>query len=93
MGQLRGRFPARKLNSGGRRIRGNEFDGGPLRFPSAAFGQKNRAVLGAAQILAERESAIHNLAFPLFPVPGHPGPRLSAGLHARYCKRAPARVG
>ena len=88
MGQLRSRFPARKLDAGSGRIRRNEFDDGSLRLPSAAFRQENRAVGGAAQILAEQEGAIHSLALPLFPVPDHSGPRLSAGLHARYCKRA-----
>jgi hypothetical protein len=73
MGKRGCMLPAKELKFGVWFIDLDKFDRGFLRR-SAAFCQKNSAVLRAAEIAAKREFGVDNLAFPLFPRFGHNAP-------------------
>src|SRR4029077_13039564 len=73
MGKLGGVLPARQLELRVGFIDLDELDGNFLRR-SAARGQEDSAVLGAAEIALEQVSGIDDLAFPLLPGFGHRAP-------------------
>jgi hypothetical protein len=63
-------------------FRGDELDGGPLRFPAGPLGEKYGAVIRASQPLPQGELPIDYPAFPLFPEFGRSAhrPRLGESL-------------
>src|ERR1700674_403613 len=102
MNELRRARPERKLEVGGRRIRGDEFDGGFFELRSGALREEDGAVFGARQKLLKREILVDDLAFTPFPDIGHIAPPTTNSCGRRTgtlpfsrctnCKRAPWRL-